>query len=73
MFFFCIDYIDEVFGDKSLWPSKPNPKAQSRILVTDFGDKVIYIMSNCSMCCTLMENQGPKLSALIIGSLYTLQ
>ena len=47
--FFCVDYIDEVFGDKSLWPSQPNPKAQSRILVTEFGDKVINIISYCSM------------------------
>ena len=41
--YICVDYIDEVFGDRSLWPSQPNPKAQSRILVTDFGDKVINI------------------------------
>ena len=41
--FVSVDYIDEVFGDKSLWPSQPNPKAQLRILVTDFGDKVITL------------------------------
>ena len=36
----CSDYVDEVFGGKSLWPAKPHQKALARILVTDFGDKV---------------------------------
>ena len=34
------DYIDEVFGDKSLWPAAPHQKALARILVTEYGDKV---------------------------------
>ena len=38
---FCADYVDEVFGDKSLWPSAPHHKAFARLLVNDFGDKVI--------------------------------
>ena len=38
------DYIDEVFGDKSLWPSEPYQKAQARLIVNDFGDKVSIAM-----------------------------
>lgn len=37
---FLADYVDEVFGDKSLWPSAPHQKALTRLLVSDFGDKV---------------------------------
>ncbi len=55
--FVHVDYIDEVFGDKSLWPSQPNPKAQLRILVTDFGDKV-------AMSGHTKLNQDPKQSEI---------
>ncbi len=52
--FVCVDYIDEVFGDKSLWPSQPNPKAQLSI---DFGDKV-------AMSGHTKLNQDPKQSEI---------
>ena len=36
------DYIDEVFGGKSLWPTDPYQKAVQQLLVNDFGNKVYY-------------------------------
>ena len=35
-----IDYIDEVFGDGPSWPTDPYKKAQAKLLLNDFGDKV---------------------------------
>ena len=35
-----IEYIDEVFGDGHSWPTDPYKKAQAKLLLTDFGDKV---------------------------------
>ena len=40
-----LDYIDEVFGDKSLWPTDPYEKAIDKVLVNDFGGKVHIYMS----------------------------
>lgn len=37
------DYVDDVFGDGSLWPSDPYVKAMSRLLVSDFGNKVCWL------------------------------
>ena len=34
------DYVDEVFGDKSLWPTDPYQKALGKLLVSNFGDEV---------------------------------
>ena len=34
------DYVDEVFGDKSLWPTNPYQKALGKLLVSNFGNEV---------------------------------
>ena len=34
------DYIDEVFGDKSLWPTDPYKKATAKLVLSDFGSQV---------------------------------
>ena len=34
------DYVDEVFGDKSLWPTNPYQKALGKLLVSNFGSEV---------------------------------
>ena len=34
------DYIDEVFGDNKLWPTDPYLRAQTRLLLNDFGSQV---------------------------------
>lgn len=34
------DYVDEVFGDKPLWPTNPYQKALGKLLVSSFGDEV---------------------------------
>ncbi len=36
----CTDYIDEAFDGKKLWPTDPYEKAQGRLIVEDFGNKV---------------------------------
>ena len=67
-YWFHVDYIDEVFGDQSLWSSKPNTKAQSRIFVTDFGDKVsnrLYHLSNCGITLSICA-ECKVLSALLL-------
>lgn len=33
------DYIDEVFGDKSLWPTDPYKKARAKLVLNDFGSQ----------------------------------
>lgn len=35
------DYIDEVFGEHKLWPTDPYKKAQGKLILNDFGEKVI--------------------------------
>ena len=40
MLFVTADYIDEVFGGKSLWPTDPYHKALGKLLLTEFGNKV---------------------------------
>jgi glutathione S-transferase len=32
------DYIDEVFGNSKLWPTDPYKKAQSKLILNDFGE-----------------------------------
>ena len=47
------DYIDEVFGGESLWPSEPHLKAKARLLVNDFEATVSCVHINeteCVMC-----------------------
>ncbi len=34
------DYVDKVFGGKSLWPTNPYEKAQEELLVDGFGNQV---------------------------------
>ena len=36
----CTDYIDEVFGGGSLWPTDPDQKAKAKLIVNDFGNNV---------------------------------
>ena len=35
-----LDYIDEVYGDTKLWPTDAYKRAQTRILLSDFGSHV---------------------------------
>ena len=35
-----VDYIDDVFGEKKLWPSDPYARAQSSLILDAFGNKV---------------------------------
>ena len=47
-----VDYIDVVFGGKSLWPTDPYQKAVQQLLVNDFGNKVRTLKLQ-SFSCTL--------------------
>ena len=53
-FFSCgTDYVDEVFGDKSLWPTNPYQKALGKLLVSNFGNEVcvnIYVLTVRQAC-----------------------
>ena len=40
-----VDYVDEVFPGKSLWPTDPYQKALDRLLLNDFGNQVCYTSS----------------------------
>ena len=35
-----VDYVDEVFPGKSLWPTDPYHKALGKLLLNDFGSEV---------------------------------
>ena len=39
---FLIDYVDEVFGGESAWPTDPYLKAVDRLFVNDFGNDVSH-------------------------------
>ena len=41
------DYIDEVFGDKSLWPTDPYKKARAKLVLNDFGSQVSNNKHSC--------------------------
>lgn len=38
--FCCADYVDDVFGEGSIWPKDPYNKAKARLFTDDFGNKV---------------------------------
>ena len=40
MLLFFVDYIDEVFGEESVWPKDPFRKAHARLFVNEFEKKV---------------------------------
>ena len=50
LYFFSSDYIDEVFGGESLWPSEPHLKAKARLLVNDFEATVSCVHINETTC-----------------------
>ncbi len=39
-----LEYIDEVFGDTSVWPKDPYLKAKDRLFVNDFDNKVCKLL-----------------------------
>ena len=43
------DYLDDVCGEKKLWPTDPYTRAQASLILDAFGNKVVYSLI-CHSC-----------------------